>query len=183
MGNDVFVGIDASERGTGLCAIERDRIILVHIPIKNSIKGIGRNLLIQKGSQQLYAMLENEPDLVAYEETLVAGSGRIIQLGQAQMCCRLVLSQGKNTREFGVHVSTLKKFASGLSGCDKDRMIVEAQRLIPSADFPENDDLADAFHLANIARCFQYRTARNRKQAEVLSAVQPCDNLFPESER
>lgn len=176
-GNEVFVGIDAALKHTGVCVLYGDTVHLYLITIPAKHRDIANFLILNEVSAAIHNALPRPPRFVVFEEALHAGSGDPITLAQAAMALRISLSRSADTQEIPVNVSTLKKFGCELSGAGKDPMIEAAQGRVPG--FPEQDDLADAFHLANLGRQLHFRAPRTRKQAEVLHTVTPTPNTYP----
>ena len=88
-----------------------------------------------------------KPDLIVYEEVMRWSSGAAAKCYCGLLAILQTECEAKGIEYRGVHVGTIKKFATGNGGASKEQMI-EAAR---ARGFdPEDDNAADAIHLLRL---------------------------------
>jgi len=162
-----FVGIDPSLNATGLCVVgDGAPILLETLTPLRGVTGPERLVWIR----DMVADCLNHGDFFAAIEGYnygvnLPGSRALAELGGV---LRVALFE-KGVKYVEVPPTTLKKFATGSGRADKAAMIRAAVRMQIE---PADDNQADAFHLACLARAFRRETSpTNRAQAEVLKIL------------
>lgn len=162
----MYVGIDQSLNGTGLCLRDANGIVHAAQTVDpGKLRDVERLAYVK---DRVTSFLSDRVKFVAFEGYSYNSVGRVFELGEIGGVLRLL------THEQGVpHVvvppANLKKFATGNPRAEKEDMVEAAKR----AGFdPKDDNQADAFFLSQIARCLHLELAPpNRAQLEVLHSI------------
>lgn len=170
----MYVGIDQSLNGTGLCL--RDAAGVVHATQTidpGKLRGVERLACVKT---RVTSFLSSRVAFVAFEGYSYNSVGRVFELGEVGGVLRLVV------HEYGlsfvvVPPASLKKFATGNASAEKEDMVEAAK----AAGFVTTDDnQADAFFLSQIARCYHLELAPpNRAQLEVLHSLRSPKSKKP----
>jgi len=143
----LFLGVDQSLNGTGLCLLDRAGAV-VHLETVNPGKRRGAERLAYVKSS-LLALLNSKVKFVCFEGYAYHSTGRVFELGEIGGVLRLVVFE-HGIPDTTVAPATLKKFATHNSGAKKAAMVKAAMAEGLSV---ADDNQADAFFLAMIARC------------------------------
>lgn len=159
--NTTFVGVDQSLRSTGVCILRAAGTKLTTIKPKK-LRGPQRLSYIR---DELTEFLEDEDiQYAALEQGAYAGSGRVFQLGGVSAVVQLVLY------DLGVDYAIvapnqLKTHFVGYADAKKDWIQDAAEEEL---GWRPNNDEADAYALARIARDVYLDRADHRKAAQVI---------------
>jgi Holliday junction resolvasome RuvABC endonuclease subunit len=124
----------------------------------------GERLMFVK---QAVAAMTNEVSFAALEGYSYDSVGRVFELGEVGGVLKVLLHE-RNIEYVVVPPALLKKFATGNASASKEDMVDAAkQRGCAAAD----DNQADAFFLAHVARAYIRGGAPRRCELEVLHAL------------
>ncbi len=160
----MWLGVDQSLNATGVCVLDDTRVVeLRTLAFKvggaSDVKLLGiRNALLPLLLGVKFGALEG----YAYDSI-----HRAFDLGEVAGTVKLTLVE-HSVGYVVVPPATLKLFATGASSAEKDDMIAAAKAL--GAD-PADDNQADAFHLAHLARAHALGTAKKRHEMEALHSL------------
>jgi crossover junction endodeoxyribonuclease RuvC len=142
----VFVGVDQSLNGTGLCLLD-DEGQLVKLETVDP-GGLRRGARLSYIKRHLESLLETGEVVAACREGYSYGSvGRVFELGEVGGLIELFFYEQEIDLQI-VAPTALKKFATGNSSAPKDMMM----RIAENSGAPvRSDDEADAFFLARVA--------------------------------
>jgi len=161
----VFLGIDQSLTGTGLCLLSPQGEIVTSVTITPDALRDGERLaFIKRGVVSLLSGVEH----AAMEGYSYNSTGHVFELGEIGGVIKVLLVESC-TPYVVVPPVLVKKFATGTTSADKRKMLEAAVRL--GHDFGNRDDEADAFFLAHIARAYAKNTAQRRYEMEVLHTL------------
>jgi crossover junction endodeoxyribonuclease RuvC len=148
-----FLGIDPSLTGTGICLIEDDGSVVALETIKTrDLRGAARLQYIRDRAKQIVSRAEVSAAVEAYAYGAV---GRVFELGEVGGVLRLLLHD-HGLPYLTVAPASLKLFATGRASAEKSDVIAAARSAGPS---PADDNQADAFFLAQVARAAHLGTA------------------------
>jgi len=143
-----YLGIDQSLNGTGLCLISDDgKVLRLETVDPGGLRGVERLAFVKARAQ---ALLGLDVRFVANEGYSYDSVGRVFELGEMGGVLKLLV------HEHGIGLTTvapsaLKKFATGKPSADKAAMLKAARE---AGVQPDDDNQADAFFLAEVARQF-----------------------------
>jgi Holliday junction resolvasome RuvABC endonuclease subunit len=162
-----YLGIDASLEGTGLCLVSDDDIVLFKTVNPRGKRGMARLAMIKDEALKFFwrpKLLGKAPIAGAAVEGYAYNAvNQAFSLGEVGGMLRLILHE-HGVPYVDVPPASLKKFATGFASADKSAMIAAAKACDVS---PEDDNQADAYHLAKVALALVERPAR-RCQLEVI---------------
>lgn len=161
-----FVGVDQSLNASGICILSDDgrvqRLLTVEHPTGGAIdvKLLSiRRAVISAISGCSFGAMEG----YSYDST-----HRAFDLGEVAGTVKVAMLE-HDVRYVVVPPVTLKLYATGLSHASKDAMVEAAKA--EGVD-PSNDNEADAFFLARVARDFAQGTAKKRREMEAIHSLQ-----------
>lgn len=163
---NVWLGIDQSLTATGLCLIDADGKVVAHETVDpGDLRGVERLAFVKA---RVVSLLARRVVFVALEGYSYNSVGRVFELGEVGGVLRLTVFE-HGLQHVVLPPASLKKFATGNPGAEKEEMIEAAKQ----AGFNASDDnQADAFFLSQIARHFSLELMpRRREQLEVLHAL------------
>jgi Holliday junction resolvasome RuvABC endonuclease subunit len=173
----LFLGVDQSLNATGLCLLSKDRDPYLKTVDPGPARGVERLRYVKNVVE---TFLEAGVQFVAFEGYSYDSVGRVFELGEMGGVLKLLACEN-NVPMIIVPPATLKKFATSNAGADKSAMVTQAalEMGIPPAD----DNQADAFFLALIARHVHLRDQPStRVRAEVLQKL-ICPSAKPPKRR
>lgn len=161
MSNTTFVGVDQALRNTGVCLLTASKTDLFTITPKK-LKGPERLAYIRDALVECFT-----DESIAYgalEQGAYAGSGRVFQLGGVSAVVQLVFF------DLGINYAIvapnqLKTHFVGYADAKKSWIQDAAEKEL---GWRPNDDEADAYALARIARDVYLDRADHRKAAQVI---------------
>ena len=159
-----FLGIDQSLNATGLCRLGPDGAVQLRATVDPEKRLDGPRLVFIK---QVVASLLEHVEFAAMEGYSYDSVGRVFELGEIGGVLKVLLIE-RNVPYIIVPPVLLKKFATGNTSATKEQMIKAAQE---RAFHPADDNQADAFFLAHIARTHKMDIATCRRELEVLHTL------------
>lgn len=162
----MYAGIDQSLNGTGLCLRDADGVVHTAQTIDpGKLRDVQRLAYVKA---RVMSFLSDRVKFVAFEGYSYNSVGRVFELGEIGGVLRLLVHE-HGLPYVVIPPLVLKKFATGNPAADKEDMVSFARQ----AGFAARDDnQADAFFLAEIARCHHLELAPpNRAQLEVLHSI------------
>lgn len=162
----MFLGIDQSLNATGLCLVDADgRPTHGETVTPAPRKGAERLAYVKACAMRCLA---RGVKFVALEGYAYNSVGRVFELGEVGGVLRLLVFE-HGLAYVIVAPASLKKFATGNPEAEKTEMVAAAVRVGFAA---EDDNQADAFFLAQIARAHHLGLTPNvRAQLEVLHSL------------
>jgi crossover junction endodeoxyribonuclease RuvC len=162
----MYLGIDQSLNATGLCRLHAQGQVEHGETVDPGKRREAARLAYVKS--RVAPLLGPAVLFVAFEGYSYNSVGRVFELGEVGGVLRLLVFEHEVAYVVVPPVS-LKKFATGNVSAEKEDMVAAAKY----AGFVTDDDnQADAFFLAQIARCFHLELAPpNRAQLEVLHSL------------
>jgi Holliday junction resolvasome RuvABC endonuclease subunit len=162
----LFVGIDQSLRSPGIAAIDDSGRTQVVMNLKNNLRGAERLAFIRDGLMEV--LKKYPPEFAALEGYSVNSVNRPFDLGEIGGIVRLCFWDVK--APFIVVTPTqLKKFVTGSGAADKAKVMEWVSKKW-SVSF-DQDDQADAFGLAQVARVYKTRQTTYRSELEVVHTI------------
>jgi crossover junction endodeoxyribonuclease RuvC len=159
-----FLGIDQSLNATGLCRIDGDVAACNLRTVVPGGRRDGERLAhirrIVDGS--LHAVTAAALEGYAYDAV-----GRVFELGEVGGVIKALLSE-RAIPYVVVPPVLVKKFATGFAGAPKEMMVRAA---VAAGATPADDNQADAFFLARIARAWHLGDAVVRREVEVIRTL------------
>jgi crossover junction endodeoxyribonuclease RuvC len=159
-----FLGIDQSLRATGLCRLNGDGAVTASATVTTGDLRDGERLsFIRRAVMGLldgvtFATIEG----YSYDSV-----GRVFELGEVGGVIKLTLVE-REVPYIVVPPVLVKKYATGNPMATKEQVIAAAR----AGSFePGDDNQADAFFLAHIARACSIDVARYRRELEVLRTL------------
>lgn len=174
------VGIDASLRGTGVCALINGTFRLQFLPDKNR-RGAERLLYLR---DKLFKFIDKaKPVLALLEGYSYNSEGRLFEIGEWGGVIKVGLFERK-IRILTVPPYRLKKFV-GVKKADGKRypedtyktLIVDAVKRRYKLDTKQNDNLADAAILAKIGEVYLTGSSTYRSELEVVRDLKTTKDL------
>jgi crossover junction endodeoxyribonuclease RuvC len=160
-----FLGIDQSLTGTGLCLLDDEGSLVSSATITTDELRDGKRLAFIK---QGVASFLTGVEFVALEGYAYNATGHVFELGEIGGVIKVLLVES-NTPYLAIPPILVKKFATGSTHADKDKMLEAAVQR--GHDFGDDDNQADAFFLAHIALAYAKNTAKHRCEMEVLRTL------------
>jgi crossover junction endodeoxyribonuclease RuvC len=152
----VFLGIDQSLTGTGLCVLSDDGSMVATALVSTNDLRDGERLVFIKTA---VAALLPGVEFATLEGYSYDSVGRVFELGEIGGVIKVLLLEHRVPYVVVAPV-LVKKFATGSAHANKDKMLEAAVRC--GHDFGDNDDQADAFFLARIALAYAKNTPHHR---------------------
>jgi Holliday junction resolvasome RuvABC endonuclease subunit len=148
-----FVGIDPSLSRTGMCAIFPDGNVIVQSKTGSSKLPVFERQLVMLSAARKFV---EKNDVVVMEDFGVsarfAASGRFIERIELCGMLKMILTRVSGLPMLSAQPTLLKAFITGKAGADKTA-VIDAVRTVWKVDV-SNDDEADAFGLAALAKAF-----------------------------
>lgn len=163
-----FLGIDQSLNGTGLCVLtDAGQLVTSATVIPGELHELrdGERLMFIKAA--CLSMLP-EVGFAALEGYSYGSVGRVFELGEIGGVIKVLLLEHKIPYVV-VPPILLKKFATGTTHATKEAMLAAAIKR--GHDFGDNDDQADAFFLAHVARAYAKNAPTHRCEMDVLRTL------------
>lgn len=159
-----YLGVDQSLNATGLCRLDSDACVTVLATVDpGKLRDGARLAFIKRAVSSTLADVK----FVALEGYSYDSVGRVFELGEVGGVLKVVFVEA-SIPYVVVPPVLLKKFATGSTSASKEAMILAAKNKgLIAAD----DNQADAFFLAQIARAFVLNNARLRCEMEVLHTL------------
>lgn len=164
----VFLGVDQSLNATGLCLVTRDGRELQSSTVDpGAFTGGERLVMIKNALVTACVAVDWEIEGAALEGYSMGSVNRPFDLGEVGGIIRLVLAE--NHVPYVVAAPVLvKMFATGNTGASKEAMIKAAKAAGAS---PDNDNEADAFFLARVARAYHSKVDMLRQEMDAIRAL------------
>ncbi len=164
MGAVSFLGIDQSLNATGVCRVGATGSVETLATVNpGDVKDGARLILVKRA----IVAIASEIEFAALEGYSYDSVGRVFELGEIGGVVKVMLIE-HNIPYVVVPPSMLKKFATGNSSASKEDMVDTARERGCTAT---DDNQADAFFLACIARAYTKGTARSRCEMDVVHAL------------
>jgi len=160
-----FLGIDQSLNATGVCKLSEQGDLVTAATITPERFVDGERLHFIKTA--VASMLEGVT-FAALEGYSYNSTGRVFELGEIGGVLKVLLTE-RQIPYAVVPPVLVKKFATGTTTARKDAMLAAALRM--GRNFGDDDNQADAFFLALIARAHVKDDLRHRCQMEVLHTL------------
>jgi len=169
-----FLGIDQSLTGTGICILSDAGDLVASATVTTDDLRDGERLVYIKTAVANFLAGVEFATLEGYSYDSV---GRVFELGEIGGVLKVLLHE-HHVPYVVVAPVLVKKFATGSVHASKDAMLAAAAS--QGHDFGANDDQADAFFLACIARTYAKNIARHRCEMDVLHTLRnPGKNKKP----
>lgn len=164
-----FIGIDQSLNGTGICVISDEGTVSLLLTIEQGKDRTDHKLLKIKR-----AVLRALPDarFAAMEDYSYHSVNRSFTLGEVGGTVKLVFLEN-DIPYVAVAPVVLKMFATGSSSAGKDEMILAAEA---HGIEPADDNQADAFFLARVARAYTLGDAKKRCEMEAIHSLRTSNS-------
>ena len=159
-----FLGLDQSLNATGVCRIREDGTTdsAAVVAPKGRVDG-ERLVLVKRAVEALLFGVTH----AAIEGYSYGSTGKVFELGEIGGVLKVLLLE-REIPYVVVPPALVKKFATGNAAAPKERMLEAAAERGFSTD---DDNQADAFFLAHIARAYVLGTDKHRREIEVLSVL------------
>jgi Holliday junction resolvasome RuvABC endonuclease subunit len=159
-----FLGIDQSLNATGVCRMGGEGSVTAVATVDPKGARDGERLMFVK---RAVASMASEVQFAALEGYSYDSVGRVFELGEIGGVIKVLLHES-NIEYVVVPPALLKKFATGSATASKEAMIDAAkERGCVVAD----DNQADAYFLAHVARAYVRGGATRRCELEVLHTL------------
>lgn len=161
-----FLGIDQSLNGTGLCRIgDTGSVEAIATVDPGDARDAARLVLVKRAVASMATAVE----FAALEGYSYDSVGRVFELGEIGGVIKVLLHES-GIKFVVVPPVLVKKFATGNATASKEDVMTACKAR--GVTFAEDDDnQADAFFLACIARAFAKNAARYRCEMEVLHTL------------
>lgn len=160
--NKTFVGVDQSLRSTGVCLLSSAATELFTIK-PGKLRDAPRLAYIRDALAEI--LRERDVTMGALERGAYNANGRVFQLGGVSAVVELVMYD-QGIPHLVVAPNQLKTHFVGYAEATKDWILDAAEKELGWR--PKNDDEADAYALARIARDVYLNRADSRKAAAVV---------------
>lgn len=175
------VGIDQSVRGSGVAIIALDGslIHLSRISPPTSLRDVQRLQFIR---DELIRILDEHPNiqLGCLEGYSYNSTNKKFLLGEVGSIVKLALAD-KQIKLYEVAPLAVKKFVTGRGGSSADKIVMRVGIYAKWGIDIDQDDKADAYALAQIARSLILKNSNNRAELEVLKKL--CSIPLKKSKR
>lgn len=160
-----FLGIDQSLNATGLCRLDVDaKVTAVATVIPDGLLDGKRLAFIKRAVVSMATDIE----FAALEGYAYDAVGRVFELGEIGGVIKVLLVEA-NIPYVIVPPVLVKKYATGSATANKAAMLHAAK---DRGSTFQDDNQADAFFLAHIARAYSRKTAKYRCEMEVIHTLQ-----------
>lgn len=160
-----FLGIDQSLTGTGLCVLSDGGALVASAQVSTDDLRDGERLVFIK---RAVAALLPGVEFATLEGYSYNSTGHVFELGEIGGVMKTLLVES-GISYISVPPILVKKFATGSTHADKDKMLEAA--LAQGHNFGEDDNQADAFFLARIALAYAKNAAKHRCEMEVIHTL------------
>lgn len=163
----MYLGVDQSLRSPGLAVVDGDGRPGVVKNLKNTLKGAERLALVRDGIMSLVRTYQ--PEFAALEGYSINSINRPFDLGEVGGIVRLTLYDA-GIPFIVVTPTQLKKFVTGSGAADKEKVqkwVREKWKI-----HLDQDDQADAFGLAQVARVYCTHQSKYRSELEVVKTIE-----------
>lgn len=168
-----YLGLDLSLTGTGICVIDEQGIVHVTQTLKTKLKGFERLQFIRKST---LAIIEVFKPIFTCIEGYSMGSraGQAFSIGELGGIIKYSL-WGRGVPFKDVAPTQVKKFGTGKGNCAKDEIMMKVYK---EYGFEAKDNnCADSFVLAQIARAWKSSVTLRKHQAEVIITLREKENV------
>lgn len=156
-----FLGIDQSLNGTGVCRLDPTNGAVTLATIDpQGLRDVERLSLIKR----TVASMATGVEFAALEGYSYDSVGRVFELGEIGGVIKVLLHES-GIEHVVVPPVSLKKFATGSTHASKEDMIDACGARGAS---PADDNQADAFFLAHVARAYVQGNAERRCEMDVI---------------
>lgn len=162
-----FLGVDQSLNGTGLCVVDAAGCVLRIETIDVGLRrGAERLAFIEARTESL---LDGKIQFVCVEGYSYNSTGTVFELGEVGGVLKLLFFK-KGLAFTTVTPAALKKFAVGDHQASKEALIIAARSTEEGGVDARDDNQADAYFLASVARMLHVNPPRDtpRHRLEVL---------------
>lgn len=170
----MYLGVDQSLNGTGVALISQAGALIISRTLRpKALRGVRRLAFIREELRSIICgHLLTEPIYAAAHEGYSYGSaGRVFELGEVGGLVKVVLwdTLGPTVPVLCVEPASLKKFVAGNGSAEKEEVCESiASAWGVSFDAETQNDEADAYGLAQVARAFHQNIGKTRAQLEVV---------------
>lgn len=163
-----FLGVDQSLAATGLCLLSPDGDVVELITVDPGDLVDGKRLVaIKNAVVSLCRRVDWKIAGAAMEGYSIGSINKPFLLGEVGGIIKLTLAD--NAIPYVVVPPVIvKMFATGTTGAKKERMEDAAKALGAS---PDNDNEADAYFLARVARAYHSRVEMTRREMDAIHAL------------
>lgn len=170
-----YLGIDQSLTGTGVALISQSGALLSATTVRpKKLRGAQRLVFIRDAVRNFVALATEPVHCAAMEGYAYDVNGNnMFELGEAGGVMKVLVSDMLPTAPLLVVApASLKKFVTGNGAAGKAEVCAFIYRLW-SVDFDseKENDRADAFGLAQVARAYHQNVGRTRAQLEVIKLL------------
>lgn len=160
-----FLGIDQSLNATGLCRLADHGATTALVTVDPKKARDGERLLLVK--RAIAALATDGIKFAALEGYSYESVGRVFELGEIGGVVKVLLLES-GIPYVVVPPVLIKKFATGITTASKEDMVANCQgRGVPCTD----DNQADAYFLARIARAYVTDTFERRCEMDVIHSL------------
>jgi Holliday junction resolvasome RuvABC endonuclease subunit len=165
----VYIGIDQALRKIGLAVLRDGEVALLkYIQPPDDVRG-GLRLVSLRDALQIALEPFTEVAGVAMEGQSYNSTGQLDQLGQIAGVVQMFIIDKYKVPPVLVPPTVLKKFVAGVGHATKTQMMRRTYAVWGISI--DNDDICDAYGLAQIAQQLHVPTTRVRHQLEVLKTL------------
>lgn len=164
-----YLGIDQSLTGTGLAIVNANGIVRASVCLSVAGKLSGAARLGQIGKEFKAFVKFADVQHGCIEGYSVKSTNRPFDLGEVSGVLRAAYFELFERELTVVPPTSLKKFATGISGAEKDLMISSVNQKWGTTT--DNDNIADAIALAQMARAENLNQYNTRSEREAVSAL------------
>jgi crossover junction endodeoxyribonuclease RuvC len=166
-----FLGVDQSLTSPGLALVDGETGQLHAVRnLKNKLRGVERLAYIRE--ELVKFLTDQKPVFAALEGYSIRSVNRPFDLGEVGGLVRLALYDA-SIPFIVVAPTQLKKFVTGDGDASKEK-VQEWLRKKWNVDLSQ-DDQADAFGLAQVARVYRTRQTTYRSELEVVTTIEASD--------
>jgi Holliday junction resolvasome RuvABC endonuclease subunit len=163
-----FLGVDQSLNGTGLCLVgPSGDVVSLSTVNPGDLVGGKRLVAIKNALIAVCRSVDWKLDFAAIEGYSMGSVNRPFDLGEVGGIIRLILTDNGIPYEI-VPPVIVKMFATGTTGAPKEAMEAAAKKL---GALPGNDNEADAFFLARLARAYHSKVEMTRREMDAIHAL------------
>lgn len=162
-----FLGIDQSLNATGLCTISEAGDVVTAKTIDPEGRVGGERLVYIKRAVE--SVLDGI-GFAAIEGYAYGSVGRVFELGEIGGVLKTLLTE-RQVKYVIVPPILVKKFATGSTSAAKEEMVLAARESGDKSFYLSDDNQADAYFLAKIARAYVRGADRRRCEMEVIHSL------------
>jgi Holliday junction resolvasome RuvABC endonuclease subunit len=159
-----FLGIDQSLSATGVCRLDAAGTVVAMGTVDPRDAKDGERLILIK---RAVAALASGVEFAALEGYSYDSVGRVFELGEIGGVVKVLLHES-GIKYVVVPPVLLKKFATGSSSASKEAMVSACKE---RGARPADDNQADAFFLAHVARAYAKGGVTRRCEMDVIHSL------------